>query len=601
MPRGLRVALAWSFGAASTGCVLAALFAAIDARLHHDLANGDRFLLALRFRDALAFSVPAGAFGFLFLGLAAEALRRRRWPYAAGAGAVAVAGLWSVRLAAWQFLMRDDWMRRREVAAWIAAFALLGAIAAGAHAIRRRPFRAALALGAAPFALAGALAAFALPLAANRRASGLPDVVLVSLDTVRADRMGFNGYARATTPRLDALAAEGVVLEQAHSAAPWTLPSHASLFTALEPGLHGTVRRGHALRPGERTLAEAFREAGYRTGAFTGGGYVSWGYGLGQGFEAFVDHDEPNEGGPAAVVASARRWLAGTGSAPVFLFLHTYEPHAPYTHDTFADPSDRGRLPRSRSEGLPDDDTPTPSERRYISDLYDGDIRACDDTIGAFLETYLRERSRETILVVTSDHGEDVWDHDALEHPRHGHTLYQDQLRVPLFVRAPGRLPTRTRIATPVSLLDVAPTLAELAGVRWSPASGRSLASDLAAGREPERRPIFAEATRYGPARFALREGDLKAILTPKPDEPVERDVVRAVPLEAFDLALDPSERHDLSGTPDAALRALVSEILERSRRKVGDAARPTFVPDDELLRQLRSLGYVDAPGRKAK
>jgi arylsulfatase A-like enzyme len=453
--------------------------------------------------------------------------------------------------------------------------------------------------------LATALAlvlAFVRPVIA--RSADLPSIVLVSIDTLRADRLGVMGNTRGLTPTLDRLATEGLLFEQATSPAPWTLPAHASLFTSRLP--HDLRRHWDfttAVHVRWTLLAERLYEAGYRTAAFTGAGYVSSQFGFSQGFEVFDEHDEALEGGPEKILAPALAWARSVAGAPFFLFVHTYEPHYPYVHLDRARPEDVGRLPPTftieevevihRGEIVP-----TPAERRYITDLYDGDVAYADRVVGGFLSTLEREGILDrALLVVVSDHGEELWDHDTGYSPDHGHTLYQELIHVPLILRWPGKVPAGRRIRTPVSLIDVAPTLLALAGL---PADrdhrGRSLAGTLSTGEEPDPAPIMAESVQYGPDRFLVREGDLKVVLTPYPDRLNSFVAIPARPLEIFDLAADPLEHHDLSAHLTDPAAGMVDLLWQRAREVVSErgAVGPKTPPlPDELLEQLRSLGYL--------
>ena len=442
-----------------------------------------------------------------------------------------------------------------------------------------------------------------LPRLSAARASGRPSVILVSIDTLRADRLGVLGSARPRTPHLDANAAEGMVFEQAMSAAPWTLPAHASLFASLLPfdqRRRWDYNREVPLR--QTLLTERLREAGYRTAAFTGGGYVSAQCGFGQGFEIYEDHDEVVEGGPETIAAAALAWVRAVRSVPFFLFVHTYEPHYPYVHADFANPSDAGRLPSVvtykeidaiHSGAL----ILSEAERRYVTDLYDGDVAHADRVIGSLLQTLRREGILDrALLMVLSDHGEELWDREPDRSPGHGHTLYQELIHVPLLVRWPGRVPAGSRIRTPVSLMDLAPTLLALTGLPGDPAhQGRSLARTMQTGEEPLLRPILAEAIEYGPDRFLMREGNLKVVLTPYPD----RFSIVPIPartLEVFDLDADPLERHDLSAHLTKPVAGMVDVLWRRARGVLSgpareDEGRPPL--PEELLQQLRSLGYL--------
>jgi len=491
-------------------------------------------------------------------------------------------------------------------------------------------------LSAAGFLLVALAAAggTALPWMAARRAAGSPSIILVSIDTMRADRLGALGYGRSLTPHLDELAAEGMVFEQATSTAPWTLPAHVSLFTSLLPFDHHTRWSWMRVHPEHLMLAESFRNAGYRTAAFTGGGYVASTYGFDQGFETYEDHDEMLEGGPEGIANSALSWARRNGDTPFLMFVHTYEPHSPFVHGQYANLADAGQLPDKITfrevQAIHDGELIlTESERRFVTDLYDGDIAHADAVFGGMLATLRDEGILEnTILVVFSDHGEDLWDHSDIRSPGHGHSLYEELIRIPLVVRAPGLVPAGTRIATPVSLLDIAPTLLSLAGLSASPIhQGRSLAPTWRTGDEPEVAAVTAESVEYGPDRFSRRLGNLKVVLTPTPDIAHHGILLPVQPLELYDLGADPRERFNLfpqgaEGGPDemhaaggrtgealaaeaaardrlTAAEPLVEAVRQRVEMKLlpggeGPVGVETEEIPEELRRQLRALGYTD-------
>jgi arylsulfatase A-like enzyme len=231
----------------------------------------------------------------------------------------------------------------------------------------------------------------------------------------------------------------------------------------------------------------------------------------------------------------------------------------------------------------------------------------------------------DAILVILSDHGEDLWDHSEIRSPGHGHSLYEELIRIPLVVRAPGIVPAGARIGTPVSLLDIAPTLLALAGLPPAPEhQGRSLADTWRTGREPEVTTVRAESVEYGPDRFSGRRGDLKVILTPTPEKAHHDIRLPVVPLEIFDLGADPRERANLAPLPppDSAVAdrppavpaaadlppgdspAAAAPLLETVRERVdlkltsregeeSAAGEGHLVPED-LRRQLEALGYTD-------
>jgi arylsulfatase A-like enzyme len=498
------------------------------------------------------------------------------------------------------------WLASSRAAGWILPWGLVGAAVGVVLALilwRRvdRP-RAGwlLRLPLLALALVAAWALLENPIG-SLRAGSRPSVILVSIDTLRADRL-LGPRGAETMPRLSALLRDGTTFERATSAAPWTLPSHVSLFTSLLPFDHGVRWTRHAISAGRATLAERFRDAGYRTAAFAGASYVSASFGLSHGFEVYEDHDEEKERGSAGIFSGALRWARRHRDVPFFLFVHTYEPHTPYRN------AGQVRLPRGRLGevfGMTDVQAVqggrlhlTEEERRYVEALYDADVRGADAHVGEFLAGLRQEGVLDrAILVVLSDHGEDLWNHAAIRSPGHGHSLYEELVHVPLAFRAPGRVRGGAAVATPVSLLDVAPTLLELCDLSPDPAHrGRSLAGALRSGTEPDGLPVLAESVQYGPDRFSLRSGALKVILTPYPERVHNNVHLPVRPVELYDLDADPLERDPESGRAHDGLARALGAVMERSRRVLGrqdaGAADRDRLPD-ELRDQLRSLGYV--------
>ncbi|HEX5042994.1 MAG TPA: sulfatase [Candidatus Polarisedimenticolaceae bacterium] len=493
------------------------------------------------------------------------------------------------------------WLGWYRAAPWIVGFGLAGAAAGVLAAIflKRRPGSRLLLLPLALLAAAGLSLPVRNVLGALRVRSR-PSVILVSIDTLRADRL-LGASGADTMPRMHALLSGGTVFSQATAAAPWTLPSHVSLFTSLLPFDHGVRWPRNAISSRRCTLAERFRNAGYRTAAFTGGVYVAAHFGLDQGFEVYADHDEEKEGGSAGIFSGALGWVRRHRDVPFFLFVHTYEAHTPYRGGSGLP---RGRLgPVFRTEDVAAAQSGrlvlTEEERRYVRSLYDGDVRDADTHVGDFLEDLRREGILDdAVLVVLSDHGEDLWDHDLTRSPGHGHALYEELVHVPLAVRAPGRVRAGATLAIPVSLLDVAPTVLELCGLPADPAHrGRSLAEALRTGKEPESRAVASESVQYGPDRFAIRQGDLKVIVAPHPER-VHYDVhLDVLPVEMFDLAADPLERDPVSGRAAQGAASVVDAAVTRSRavlrgRGAGGDEGAGTIPE-ALRERLRSLGYL--------
>jgi len=375
------------------------------------------------------------------------------------------------------------------------------------------------------------------------------NLVLITLDTVRADHLGSYGYAAARTPWLDRLATEGVRFTQASSPVPLTLPSHSSLLSGLLPPHHGLRNNGAGSFPdGRETLATLLSGQGWRTGAFVGAFVLDRRFGLARGFQTYDDEIERSPGATVSLEAErpgpevmdrALAWLGQDDSKPFFLWVHLYDAHAPY------------------------------------SPSYDGEIATVDAQVGRLLqELETRGLSGSTVVAVAADHGESLGEHGELTH---GLLLYEPTLHVPLLVRAPG-LAARV-IETPVSLVDVGPTLAGLVGKALpGTLDGRDLSAALREGKEPPPSDLYAE-TQY-PAVFgwsplsALRRRDLKYISSPKP--------------ELYDLTHDPHESKNLQGAKEE------EGFAERLAAIESGAVETQKLPADaETRARLASLGYV--------
>jgi arylsulfatase A-like enzyme/Tfp pilus assembly protein PilF len=453
--------------------------------------------------------------------------------------------------------------------------------------------------------------AAARPAAMTEAAGGPLNLLLVTLDTVRSDHLGCYGDAAAETPHLDALARQGVRFARASSPVPLTLPSHTTILTGLLPPHHGTRNNGTApLAAGIPTLATVLAGAGYRTAAFVAAFVLDHRFGLNRGFAVYDDEIErpadaswmleaqrPGD----QVVDRALGWLAAADSRPFFLWVHLYDAHAPYN-------------------------PPSPYRERHPGRPYDGAIAFDDAQVGRLLAALAsRGLDDRTVVAIAADHGESLGEHGELTH---GLLLYEPVLSVPLLLRAPG-LAAR-RVDTPVSLVDLAPSLAGLLRQPLPPPpggalDGRDLSATLLAGREPSPSELYAE-TRYPEVfgwspLFALRRRELKYIAAPRP--------------ELYDLHSDPHETRNLAAPASASATAPAASAtaaagpaqeettrgfaarlaaIEASARAPGSSSpaavaaggaagtAPTAaIPDAETRRRLESLGYAaGAPPRAA-
>jgi choline-sulfatase len=389
------------------------------------------------------------------------------------------------------------------------------------------------------------------------------NLLLITIDTLRADHVGAYGFPLPSTPNLDSLAARGARFERAESAVPLTGPSHSTILTGLYPPLHG-VRDNvtFVLDPSHPTLATLLRRAGYHTGAFVGAYPVSGSLGFSQGFDTFEEgfHEIPipGEGAerPANEVAdSVIGWLSKV-EAPFFVWMHLYDPHAPYR-------------------------PPAPYRDTFRDHLYDGEIAFADSQIGRVLEVL----GKTTLVVALADHGESLGDHGEATHAV---LVYESTLRIPWIVAGPGVSPgvvVRERVGT----VDLLPTVLGLLGVKASPGlPGRDLGPALS-GRPLRPGPLYGESLfgRLNCRWASLRswtEGDWKLINGAEP--------------ELYDLREDPGETENRAGSDRertermlAAMGAALSKMTPQ-----GDTARPQAIAADQQER-LRSLGYLGGGG----
>jgi len=393
-----------------------------------------------------------------------------------------------------------------------------------------------------------------------------PNVVVYLVDTVRRDHLGLYGYERDTAPNLAALARDGVVFENAYAPSSWTRPSVASLLSGLNPLHHGVVAR-HARVPRElRLVSEILDELGYDTAAFVTNPHVLEYWGFGQGFDAFIDVGAEKghwKTRSDAVVEAVRRHLEKRGSEPFFYYVHTIDPHSPYNpppphHRRFARRPAKALLPAQLVESTPE------PERRNMEDMYDAEIFFSDTSFGELMAA-LREQGvyDDTLIVFVSDHGEEFLDHGS---SGHGHTLYQELVRVPMVVKFPRGAHAGTRIDAPASLIDIVPSVLGALGRDLAPELDGVDLADLAAGEEKNAgRALFFDLSLFSTRRkhepddgrsgrgrvYRFTKGVVldgyKYLETSRPEPQAM----------LFDLARDPGETNDLAesdGTRAAAL-----------------------------------------------
>jgi arylsulfatase A-like enzyme len=431
------------------------------------------------------------------------------------------------------------------------------------------------------------------------------NVIVLLIDTLRASKLRvYNPSSRVRTPVLDRIAAEGTVFEQAQAPENWTKPSVASVLTGLTPSTHGAKTSEARLPESAEMVSEVFRSAGFRTAAFLANGYVSDRFGFNQGWDHYTNYIRENRSTEAEnVFAEAAQWIEQHRERRFFVYIQTIDPHVPYDppaeflqmYDPRTDYAGQVR-PRmtgdllERAKRTPPAVTFDASDRRRLEALHDGEISYHDREFGRFLERLGQMGVLDdTLLVITSDHGEEFNEHGSWGH---GHSLYQELIGVPLIVWRPGTVPVQ-RVRHTVSTLSVSPTVLELAGVPGlRMAEGRSLVPDLRGETPVGPQVAFSD---FLDDRRAIRAGRWKLVL-------------RGHNPTMFDLERDPGEQRELSMSahPIAAryLRVLIGQYLGASHRgrwleaeqgpglHLGSEASQPL--DPETCAQLRALGYVD-------
>ena len=397
-----------------------------------------------------------------------------------------------------------------------------------------------------------------------------PNILLVTLDTTRADLLGCFGGDPEVSPNLDRIAGRSHVFERAEASVPQTMPSHTTIFSGLHPFNHG-VRKNLAVMVGPQVplIAEELQQAGYATGAFVSSFVVDGRFGFSRGFDHYDAPDtRPGVGDgmerrAAATVATAVEWLAGR-SPPWFAWVHLFDPHAPY-------------------------DPPQPFAGRFAGSPYAGEVAYMDNEVGRLVGSVVASGAfNDAVVIIAGDHGEALGEHGE---ETHGILLYEATTRVPLLIHLPGQT-TSARHSNPVGLVDIAPTVRDLLGI-GTEGDGISLLpamrGDEAVAVEP--RVLYLESLegylRNGWAPlFAVVRGPLKYIDSPRP--------------ELYDLVHDPNERKDLAARRPDASRGM-AEWLARSRPVSESFGGETIVLSEDEAAALLALGYVEgSPGKEA-
>lgn len=457
-----------------------------------------------------------------------------------------------------------------------------------------------VAAGAVIFAVRPKPSTVALPAVRN--------VILISIDTLRADHLSCYGYERPTSPNIDAFASRGARFERAMSSSSWTVPAHMTMFTGVDPPMHGAEGYPRPQRATRRfpTLAEILSDRGFRTAAFTGGGYLAATFGFQRGFAKFSSQGRHFN----ANTASVRHWIESNRDEPFFMFLHGYDVHRPYKP-----PAQYAQMFEDRSEGRRSGNLvvggPRPSDRsvRFAISQYDAEIRAVDDVIGGLLREWEEMGLlANTLVVITSDHGDEFYEHGQVYH---SHSLYDELLHVPLIMVGPGVQAGVHR--TQVGLIDIAPTILGVLGLTpmQKGMMGVDLTPVLTGYAEPPERLLFS-FLQYSEVPYSIaaaRSDEWKLIawkvaaLRDYTLKKTAKEYLHKLRLdrredfaELFDLRSDPGETRDVGAEqPDARDRfaAILTRRQEEAERlNVADETESPVLREKDV-EALKALGYL--------
>jgi arylsulfatase A-like enzyme len=417
------------------------------------------------------------------------------------------------------------------------------------------------------------------------------NVILIVIDTLRADHLGFYGYERPTSPRLDEWSHHGVVFDQALATSPWTLPTFGSILSGRIPSHHGAGER--AGEPGKRwrraplrksvpTLPEVLSAQGWRTGAVVSNPFLREHFGLSRGFEIY-DYERDRTADEA--VDRSIGLLDELAGQPFFLMVHLIDPHLPYQapephRGTFSEGEPSMAPGESRKQIRANLGELSTVDHSHIIGRYDEEIAFVDQEIGRFLDQ-LEQRGlfEHSLVILTADHGEELFDHGDFEH---GHTMHQELLRVPLVMWESGLEPRREE--APFSLADLSQTVFAATQGKMSPSlHGISHWEALRRTRPRPGQQIVAENTLWSHEQKVMIEWPFKLVLHEKSGQ-----------RQIFDLATDPQEENDLAAANQQLADRLEQDLRNRLAEIEPDMGRESMIITEEAEQELRSLGYLD-------
>jgi arylsulfatase A-like enzyme len=442
-----------------------------------------------------------------------------------------------------------------------------------------------------------------------------PNIVLISVDTLRPDRLACYGHDRPTSPVMDRLAREGTLFENVVSSTSWTLPAHSAMFTGLVDSVHGCLETDTRLDDSRHTLAERLASAGYETVGIYSGPLLHPVFGLSQGFDHYIDctglaqhtmsalqtgnklDNEVVRQASATTITNptvsnaTRDWLNRNDKKPFFMFIHMWDVHylyiPPPPYDTLFDPDYQGTMDGRNFFAAELDPGMPKADLEHVLALYDGEIAWTDLFVGYILAELQRLGLDEsTVVMLLSDHGEEFYEHGLRGHRL---TLFEESIRIPLIVRWPGHVPAGRQLKSQVAMVDIMPTLLDLAGVpAGEDVMGRSLVPFFEGNTLPEGPAAVSELFSLGNQLRSFRRNHRKMIA----NEEIQRQIF-------IDLVSDPGEQQMIRRMDHPAINLLTRDMqqamnwIERYRSALPVEKSPPELPDD-LRRHLVELGYLE-------
>ena len=444
----------------------------------------------------------------------------------------------------------------------------------------------------------------------NQSVANKPNVLLIGVETLRADHVSCLGYPRATTPTLDKLAKQGALFSKAIGTSSWTMPTNMSIFTSLYPGVHKTTDYQKKLPPGRVTLAEIMKTQGYTTAAFVSNPTLGSQYGFSRGFDLYDDFSvnldlglnifENNDRGSQhvlnamtseAVNRAAISWLQKNYNEPFFMFVFYFDPHYDYVppppFDTIFDPNYDGRI---NGHGIVNKPQPQPRDLEHIIALYDGEILYTDGYISKLLEKFAEYGIMDnTLVVVFGDHGDEFYEHGSTAH---GQSLHNELTHIPLIFRWPRAIAGNKKIDCLVSQVDIMPTILDYLDIQYGGyMQGKSLKGLIEGNQEKLHDIVYGEVSIHKNKFFAAaRSEDYKFILDLQTGEK-----------QLFDINNDPNEQIDIYMEKSLEGPVLIENQLtlwlinnsKLAERLSGKEEDDSVELDEEQIRQLKALGYV--------